>query len=73
MAAQLMLVVARRNGQIVACSLFLFDSQRLYGRYWGALEDISCLHFEACFYQGIEFCIENGLQEFDREHRASTN
>jgi len=65
MTAQLMLIVARRDDQIVACSLFLYDSRRLYGRYWGALEDISCLHFEACFYQGIEFCIEHGLQEFD--------
>jgi len=65
MSASLMLVVARRDDQIVACSLFLFDSKRLYGRYWGALQDISCLHFEACFYQGIEFCIEHDLQEFD--------
>jgi predicted N-acyltransferase len=65
MAAQLMLVVARHGDEIVACSLFLFDSRRLYGRYWGALKDFSCLHFEACFYQGIEFCIENDLQEFD--------
>jgi len=65
MAGQLMLVVARRDNQVVACSLFLFDSKRLYGRYWGALQDISCLHFEACFYQGIEFCIERGLGEFD--------
>ncbi|HEY5776735.1 MAG TPA: GNAT family N-acetyltransferase [Xanthomonadales bacterium] len=65
MAAQLMLVVARHAGEIVACSLFLFDSQRLYGRYWGALQEFSCLHFETCFYQGIEFCIEHGLREFD--------
>lgn len=61
----LMLVVARVDDEIVATSLFLFDSQRLYGRYWGALRDISCLHFEACFYQGIEFCIDRGLKEFD--------
>jgi predicted N-acyltransferase len=65
MASQLMLVVARRHGEIIACSLFLHDSRRLYGRYWGSLGDFSCLHFEACFYQGIEFCIERGLQEFD--------
>ena len=65
MAAQLMLVVARCDDEIVACSLFLHDSNRLYGRYWGALRDISCLHFEACFYQGIEFCIERGIHEFD--------
>jgi predicted N-acyltransferase len=65
LAGQLMLVVARHGDEIVACSLFLFDSRRLYGRYWGALQDFSCLHFESCFYQGIEFCIENDLQEFD--------
>ena len=65
MAEQLMLVVARHEGEVVACSLFLFDSRRLYGRYWGALQDFSCLHFETCFYQGIEFCIERKLQEFD--------
>ena len=65
MSEQIMLVVARFDDQIVACSFFLFDRHRLYGRYWGALRDISCLHFEACFYQGIEFCIERGLREFD--------
>jgi predicted N-acyltransferase len=65
MSDQLMLVVARREEQIVASSLFLYDQNRLYGRYWGALQDVSCLHFEACFYQGIEFCIENDIQKFD--------
>ncbi len=65
MPEKLMLVVARREGEIVASSLFLHDSKQLYGRYWGALQDVSCLHFEACFYQGIEFCIERGLQKFD--------
>lgn len=65
MASRLMLVVARHADEIIACSLFLFDSNRLYGRYWGALQEFSCLHFETCFYQGIEFCIEHGLREFD--------
>lgn len=65
MRDQLLLVVARRDGAIVASSLFLFDGGTLYGRYWGALEDVHCLHFEACFYQGIEFCIENGIGKFD--------
>jgi predicted N-acyltransferase len=65
MREQLLLVVARRAGSIVASSLFLFDSETLYGRYWGALEEIHCLHFEACFYQGIEFCIERGIRRFD--------
>ena len=65
MTEHLMMVVARKGGAVVAASLFLFDKDTLYGRYWGALQDISCLHFEACFYQGIEFCIERGLQKFD--------
>lgn len=65
MPENLMLVVARREGEIVACSLFLHDSSSLYGRYWGTLQDISCLHFEACFYQGIEFCIEHAIRKFD--------
>jgi predicted N-acyltransferase len=65
MGEQMMLVVVQRADVTIACSLFLFDRQNLYGRYWGALEDIRCLHFEACLYQGIEFCIERGLSEFD--------
>jgi predicted N-acyltransferase len=65
MTDQLMLVVARNGVEIVASSLFLFDQQKLYGRYWGSLQDVSCLHFEACFYQGIEFCIERGILNFD--------
>jgi predicted N-acyltransferase len=65
MPDQLMMVVASREDDIAACSLFLYDRNRLYGRYWGALQEVSCLHFEACFYQGIEFCIEKGIQEFD--------
>lgn len=62
---QLMLVVARREGQVIAGALFLFDEARLYGRWWGALGHVDCLHFETCFYQGIEFAIERGLSVFD--------
>ncbi len=65
MRDQLMLVVAHRDGAMIASSLFLFDTHRLYGRYWGALADVRCLHFEACFYQGVEFCIEKQIAEFD--------
>lgn len=65
MPEQLMLVVAKQANELVASALFLFDRHRLYGRYWGALTDIRCMHFEACFYQGIEFCIENGIAQFD--------
>ncbi len=65
MAEQLMLVVARRDDTVIAGALFLFDEERLYGRWWGALAHVDCLHFETCFYQGIEFAIERGLRVFD--------
>ena len=65
LAAQCMLVTAYQAGAPVASSLFFFDSERLYGRYWGALASFDCLHFEACYYQGIEFAIERGLKRFD--------
>lgn len=65
MPGSLLLVMAERDGQWVAGALYLFDDQRLYGRYWGAEVDVPGLHFEACYYQGIEFCIEQGLQCFD--------
>jgi hypothetical protein len=65
MAGQLMLVVARREDRVIAGALFLFDEERLYGRWWGALGHVDCLHFETCFYQGIEFAIERKLSVFD--------
>jgi predicted N-acyltransferase len=36
-----------------------------YGRYWGALERVDCLHFEACYYQPLNWCIANGVQRFE--------
>ncbi|MCR8922021.1 GNAT family N-acetyltransferase [Dasania sp. GY-MA-18] len=65
MADQIMLVIARKDQDIVAGALNFFDSHSLYGRYWGCSEELEQLHFEACYYQGIEFCIERGLQRFD--------
>lgn len=61
----LMLVMAYDGDTPVAGALNLFSSDTLYGRYWGAVRDVPALHFEACYYQGIEFCIERGLQRFD--------
>lgn len=49
----------------VAGALFLRDQTTLYGRYWGCEQDYQNLHFETCYYQGIEFCIAEGLQRFD--------
>lgn len=61
----LMLVIASRDGQDIACALNLRDDKRLYGRYWGEMEYVPCLHFEACYHQGIEYAIERGLQAFE--------
>ncbi len=51
--------------QVIAASLFLRDSDCLYGRYWGCFEEYQFLHFETCYYQGIDFAIAHGLQRFD--------
>jgi len=65
LSKQCMLVTAYQGERLVASSLFFFDEKRLYGRYWGALSNHDCLHFEACYYQGIEFAIDQGLECFD--------
>lgn len=65
MPESLMLAVAYQHNQPVAASFFLHSQARLYGRYWGCTSDISCLHFEMCYYQGIEFAIEQSIQYFE--------
>jgi uncharacterized protein len=65
MADHLLLVLAQREARPIAAALDVWDHQRLYGRYWGALEFLPGLHFEACYYQGIEFCIDQGLAVFE--------
>ena len=62
---QLLLIVAERNDLPVACSFNLMDGSRLYGRHWGAVEYVPGLHFETCYYQGIEYAIAHGLQVFE--------
>ena len=62
MPAHLLMAVARRDGRPIATSLVLLDEERLYGRYWGAVEHIPCLHFELAYYQSIEAAIELGLR-----------
>ena len=49
----------------VACSVMFQGADTLYGRYWGCRREYHSLHFEACYYQGIEHCIEHGLQHFE--------
>lgn len=56
--------LAHRNGQPIACAIFLQDQHQLYGRYWGSFESIDSLHFEVCYYQGIEQAIAHRLEAF---------
>jgi predicted N-acyltransferase len=58
-------VEASLDGIPLAGSLFFYDQEKLYGRYWGSNEYVPNLHFELCYYQGIEFCIERNLRVFE--------
>ncbi len=58
-------VLCRRGPQLVAGALMLRSSTTLYGRYWGARESIPALHFEACYYRGIDYCLSKGLTTFE--------
>lgn len=62
-----LMFVARRAGQAVATSLVAIDpaGRTAWGRYWGCLETISCLHFEACYYQPLSWCLQNGYRRFE--------
>jgi len=62
MSDQLLLVVAACEGRDIAAALAFIDCSRVYGRYWGALEAVPCLHFEVSYYQLIEFAIERKLK-----------
>jgi predicted N-acyltransferase len=66
---------ARAHGQTVAVAVFFWSREALYGRYWGASELHHSLHFETCYHQGIEFCIERGIGRFEPgtqgEHKVS--
>lgn len=58
-------VLATQNDMAVAMAFSLVDGTTLYGRYWGCLEEFNRLHFETCFYQGMDYAIANGLTRFD--------
>ena len=75
-----LLFVAQRNGTAIATSLIAVNAsssmitgqsdsevevKTAYGRYWGAMERVDCLHFEACYYQPLQWCIEHGFQRFE--------
>jgi predicted N-acyltransferase len=60
----LLLIVGYQEGTPVASAFNMIDSERLYGRYWGALKFVPGLHFESCYYQGMEYCINQGINVF---------
>jgi len=65
MPEQMLFVFARLEGKIVAGALSFHDSNTLYGRYWGCYEEYDALHFETCYYQGVDYCIKHQLKRFD--------
>ena len=75
MPDNILVVLAEKDGQAVAASVFFESNDVLYGRYWGSNGHYDALHFEACYYQGIEYCIDTGKQVFEPgtqgEHKIS--
>jgi uncharacterized protein len=65
MADQILLVMARRNGKLIAGAINFIGQDVLYGRNWGCIEDHPCLHFEVCYYQAIDFAIAHGLKRVE--------
>jgi uncharacterized protein len=75
MPEQILLILARKHSKYVGAALSFIGADTLYGRYWGCYEEYNALHFEACYYQGLDYCIAHGLQRFDSgaqgEHKIS--
>ena len=65
MPRQLVIVLAERDGMPIAGALCLRGGDTLYGRYWGAVAQVSCLHFEACYYQPLAWCIAQDYRRFE--------
>jgi len=67
MAEHWLMFVAYRGGERIACSLVALDPARrqAFGRYWGAVEHVPCLHFDACYYQPLTWCMANGYERFE--------
>jgi predicted N-acyltransferase len=75
MPENLLVVLARQAGVPIAAAICFASGTSLYGRYWGSAADFHSLHFETCYYQGIEYCIREGLRLFEPgtqgEHKLS--
>jgi uncharacterized protein len=62
---RLCFIVARQRGEVIAGTFNVRKGDTLYGRYWGALRDVRYLHFNVCYYAGIDYCIAHGLRRFE--------
>jgi predicted N-acyltransferase len=60
-----LIVIGSRGGRAICSALDIYNDEALWGRYWGTTEFVSGLHFEACYYQAIEFCIEQRIARFE--------
>ena len=71
----LLVILAEKDEEPVAAAVFFVGEDALYGRYWGGVPDYNALHFETCYYQGIDYCIEHGITLFEPgtqgEHKVS--
>jgi predicted N-acyltransferase len=65
MPRNLLIVLARYEGTPIAAAICFRGDTTLYGRYWGSAGDFHSLHFETCYYQGIDYCIREGLARFE--------
>ena len=65
MPQNLLLIMAIKDNSYVAAAFSFVSDVTFYGRYWGCFDEFSCLHFETCYYQGIEYCIDNDLKSFN--------
>lgn len=72
---QVILMLASKDDEPVASAVFLRSHDTLFGRYWGCVREFDCLHFELCYYQAIDYCINNGLRRCEAgaqgEHKVS--
>jgi len=65
MPQNILLIMAEISGKPVACTLNIYNQHTLYGRYWGAVQFVSGLHFELCYYQAQQFCIAENITYFE--------
>ena len=65
MPENVLLIIAEQGNEPIAASLLIYDQHTLYGRYWGALKQVPCLHFETAYYQPLAFCIAQQIRCFE--------